>query len=269
MLYSNFANKLANQLNYYNLPFAVLQETNDIWLRDFMPVQVGVNQFVQFSLTKEYYHPKDRHKQTDPAPICKSLGIDPYIPKYNNKPIYLDGGNVIRGHNMAIITRKVLADNDIPEDELIKILREVLQVEKIILIPKETGDDTGHSDGMVRIFDERTVLANDYSNADVSQSFKDRFYRTLKRSGVEVLLIPYRPVYERIDGYWSASGCYINYLQVGEKIFLPTFEDPVNDEMAIHRFGEIFGQENIIPVQSNEIAKGGGILNCLSWEMVP
>jgi agmatine deiminase len=227
-----------------------------------------VNQFIQFSLTKDYYHPKDRHKKTDPAPICRFLGIDPFIPKYKNKPIYLDGGNVIRGHNMAIITRKVLADNDIPEAELTKILREVLQVEKVIMIPKETGDDTGHSDGMVRILNERTVLANDYSNADVSQRFKDRFYKTLNRSGLDVLLVPYHPVYERIDGYWSASGCYINFLQVGEKIFLPTFDDPVNDEKAIQRFGEIFGQVNIIPVPSREIAMGGGVLNCLSWEIV-
>jgi agmatine/peptidylarginine deiminase len=57
-------------------------------------------------------------------------------------------------------------------------------------------------------------------------------------------------------------------LQVGGKIFLPIFDDPANDDAAIKRFGEIFGPSNIIPVPSSEIALGGGVLNCLSWEIL-
>jgi agmatine deiminase len=250
----------------------ILDNTNDIWLRDFMPIHTGKNQFVQFTLAKDYYLKKDRHKATDPATICEYLGIDPITPIYNGMPIYLDGGNVIRGYGNAIMTDKVFKDNGITHlidrRAFAKILKEWLQVEQIIFIPGEPYDQTKHADGMVRFVDSKTVVANDFATVNVSQSFRERFYGTLSGSGLEVLVVPYHPVNDRVNGYQSAKGCYINYLQVGGKIFLPIFDDPANDDAAIKRFGEIFGPSNIIPVPSSEIALGGGVLNCLSWEIL-
>ena len=231
-----------------------------------MPVQVGSNDFAQFTLTRDYYRKKDRHKQTDPAPICVALGINPTPIIYNGVPVYLDGGNVIRGFGKAIITEKVFKNNAIPKAVLTDILLNALKVEQIIIIPKEPYDQAGHSDGMVRFVDEHTVVANDYSKIDVSQGFQDRFYGSLADAGLEVLLVPYHPVNQKVDGLYVALGCYINFLQVGDKIFLPTFDEPVNDEVAIQRFGEIFGVSNIIPVPSRDLAMGGGVLNCASWE---
>ena len=264
----NFKNRLAKKgIALQFLPF-----TNDIWLRDFMPIQTGKNQFVQFTLTKDYYLKKDLHKATDPAPICTYLGIDPITPIYNGMPIYLDGGNVIRGYGKAIMTDKVFKDNGITHRidraAFANILKEVLQVEQIIFIPGEPYDQTKHADGMVRFVDSKTVVANDFAIVNVSQSFRERFYGTLSGSGLDVLAVPYHPVNDRINGYQSAKGCYINYLQVGDKIFLPTFNDSINDEAAINRFSGIFGPSNIIPVPSSEIAVCGGVLNCLSWEII-
>lgn len=232
-----------------------------------MPIQIGNNQFAQFTLTKDYYQKNETHKNTDPAPICKALGINPTPILYNGMPIQLDGGNVIRGFGKAIITEKVFKDNDIPRNTLISFLAEKLQVEKIIVIPKEPYDQAGHSDGMVRFFDEHTVVANDYSKIDVSQGFKDRFYGSLAGAGLDVLLVPYNPVDFKVDGLCVALGCYINFLQVENKIFLPTFDDPANDDLAIHRFCEIFGVAIIIPVPSKDLSMSGGVLNCCSWEI--
>ncbi|MEI7501368.1 MAG: agmatine deiminase family protein [Bacteroidota bacterium] len=249
-----------------------MDETKDIWIRDFLPIQTGKDQFVQFTLTKDYYLKKDRHKATDPAPICTYLGIDPITPIYNSMPIYLDGGNVIRGYGKAIMTDKVFKDNGIAhridQAAFANILKEVLRVEQIIFIPGEPYDQTKHADGMVRFVDSKTVVANDFATVNVSQSFRERFYGTLSGSGLDVLAVPYHHVNDRKNGYQSARGCYINYLQVEEKIFIPTFDDPTNDAVAIKRFGEIFGPSNIIPVPSIEIAMGGGVLNCLSWEIL-
>ncbi len=253
------------------MEFAVLSDPKDQWLRDFMPIQTGKNQFVQFTLTKDYYLKKDRKKTTDPAPICTYLGIEPITPTYNGLPIYLDGGNVIRGYGKAIMTEKVFKDNGIMHHTdraaFANILKEVLRVEQVVFIPGEPYDQTKHADGMVRFVDSKTVVANDYATVNVSQRFRERFYGALSGSGLDVWPVPYHAVKDRINGYQSASGCYINCLQVGDKVFLPTFDDPENDDEAIKRFGEIFGPSNIIPVPSGEIAKGGGVLNCLSWEI--
>lgn len=262
-----FANGLQCHLAPHSINYLFLSGTCDLWIRDVLPIQVRSNLFAQFTLTRDYYRKNEIHKQTDPAPICKALGINPSPIIYNGTPIYLDGGNVIRGFGKAIITEKVFKDNDIPRETLTSFLAEKLQVEKIIIIPKEPYDQAGHSDGMVRFVDEHTVVANDYSKIDVSQGFKDRFYGSLAGSGLDVLLVPYNPVEQRVNGLWVALGCYINFLQVEDKIFLPTFDDPANDEAAIQRFGEIFGAAHVIPVPSRDLAMGGGVLNCASWEI--
>lgn len=254
-------------LKQNSIPTQFLGSTKDKWCRDFLPIQIGSNQFAQFTLTKDYYRKNEIHKQTDPAPICNALGISPTPILYDGASVYLDGGNVIRGYGKAIITEKVFKDNDIPRETLTCFLADRLQVEKIIIIPKEPYDQAGHSDGMVRFVDEHTVVANDYSKIDVSQGFKDRFYGSLAGSGLDVLMVPYNPVELKVDGLCVALGCYINFLQVGEKIFLPTFDDPANDEAAIQRFGEIFGAVHVVSVPSRDLAMGGGVLNCASWEI--
>lgn len=264
---STFAESFTGVLRDNGVNPVFLDDTNDLWLRDFMPIQVSPNKFCQFALTKDYYYKKDRHKITDPAPVCKALGIEPIPIKYNGVPVYIDGGNVIRGYGKAILTEKVFDDNDVPPDILEGILKEALQVEKIIFIPVESDDYTGHSDGYARFVDERTIVANNYTKIDVPESFKDRFYGALADGGLEVLPVPYNPSDESIDGYSVATGCYINFLKVGDKVFLPNFNDPANDDEAIKRFGEIFGMNNVIPVPSLEIALGGGVLNCATWEI--
>lgn len=264
--YLEFWKTFESILMAHSIPNILLNRTKDIWSRDFMPIQIGENEFVQFSLTRDYYQKEDEHLKTDPAPICNELGITPIIAKYNGKSIYLDGGNVIRSFDAAIICDKIFTDNEIPQNKLVDILGEVLRVEKVIIIPQEPDDYTGHADGMVRFLDKRTVIANDYSKIYPGKGFKDKFYDSLKSAGIDVLLVPYKPV-ESYEYYQPATGVYINYLQVGNKVFLPTFDDEPNDQAAISRFGEIFGPGNIIPVPCSEIANLGGCLNCVSWEI--
>jgi len=49
-------------------------------------------------------------------------------------------------------------------------------------------------------------------------------------------------------------------------IFLPVF-GLLEDEPALEKLSSIF-KEKILPVPSNEIAKEGGVLNCISWNII-
>lgn len=62
----------------------------------------------------------------------------------------------------------------------------------------------------------------------------------------------------------SAVGCYLNYLATEKSIFLPVFGVDTDNE-AIELAKNIF-DKTIIPVNINEIAEYGGLLNCISWE---
>ena len=118
-----------NIFTEHGIKHQFLLDTNDIWCRDYMPIQLGNNQFVQFKLTNDYYYKKTVINALTLPPSAKLLELTQSYPTYEGKPIYLDGGNVILNpsRTMAIITEKVFADNEIPCDILAGILQEVIQ----------------------------------------------------------------------------------------------------------------------------------------------
>ena len=111
LILSSLLNKVVNTIWVENFTTIIQRhtdiqirfiETNDIWCRDFLPIQVGDNKFVQFSLTKDYYPKRLIHQKTDTSPIYNELGIEPVTTIYKGLPIYLDGGNVIRSSTKSL-----------------------------------------------------------------------------------------------------------------------------------------------------------------------
>ncbi len=115
---------------------------------------------------------------------------------------------------------------------------------------------TGHADGMVRFVDENTVV----TNAPLSPyGFETKVKKSLQNYGFNVIDFPYFD--SKGD---SAVGCYLNFLETEQAIFLPVF-DVETDNIALDTAKSLF-DKTIIPVNINEIAIKGGLLNCISWE---
>ena len=81
--------------------------------------------------------------------------------------------------------------------------------------------------------------------------------------------------YEQLDygeGYHGINDwAYLNFLQVGNMILMPTVEKPDVDAKAQKQLESIFKCE-VIPVPLLSIVKangkyGGGALNCISWNI--
>ena len=87
-----------------------------------------------------------------------------------------------------------------------------------------------------------------------------RIKRVLRTYHIQVVDFPY--FYSPKD---SAVGCYLNFLETETCIFLPVFNVAM-DEEAVAQAQDIFSKP-VVPVCINEIAKQGGVLNCISWEM--
>ena len=62
----------------------------------------------------------------------------------------------------------------------------------------------------------------------------------------------------------SAVGCYLNFLETEQALFLPVFGVDMDSE-AIETAEAMF-KKTVVPVNVNEIAAQGGVLNCISWE---
>ncbi|MDF2157292.1 agmatine deiminase family protein [Algoriphagus sp. CAU 1675] len=256
--YPEFYARLEKELKEQKVDFDFLPGTKDVWAVDYMPIQVG-DRFIQFRYDPGYLKPQTFHKTiSDVDAICAALGIETVKPD-----IVLDGGNLVRSQHQAILTNRVFQDNpDWDRKKLLFQIQDLLELDRIILIPEQPGDYTGHADGMVRFIDEHTLLANDFSREE--KEFYEAFEIALHNTGLEVVYLPYN-VYQNPNNNY-ANGDYINYLQMRQGIFVPTFGLP-EDEKAIQVIETCFPDQKIIPIESNDLAKDGGILNCISWNI--
>jgi agmatine deiminase len=232
--------------------------TKDIWCRDYMPIQLSSDRFVQFRYDPDYLK-DDPQLRTDDGGSLTDLS------DYQRSDLVIDGGNVVRGDDTVILTDKVYRENlGIERPRLRDELRRILEVERLVVIPKEPFDIIGHSDGIVRFVDETTFLVNDYREVD--PDFGEKLAGSLRRHGFEMIAFPYRPTGKVLDGIASAEGVYINFLQVEGLIVCPIFQ-AAEDERALRFLEQVFPRSRILPFDCRELATGGGVLNCVTWNI--
>ena len=219
-----------------------------------MPVKTKSGKYVSFRYEPSYL---------DGSPELRTDFRRDIVPNFDFKnlvytDINLDGGNVVfsPSKEKVIISDRVFSENPEYDKNTLLLELEKLLEASVLIIPSLKSDMTGHADGMVCFVDENTVV----TNAPLSPyGFETKVKKSLQNYGFNVVDFPY--FYSKGD---SAVGCYLNYLATEKSIFLPVFGVDTDNE-AIEFVKNIF-DKIIIPVNINEIAKYGGLLNCISWE---
>src|SRR5687768_8332324 len=97
--------KIKSLLDKHRVHNGLLKGTKDIWCRDYMPVQIQENQFVQFRYEPSYLK-ECLHLQSIPKAVLAHNDIQA---RYSD--INLDGGNVLRWSDRAIITDRIFEEN--------------------------------------------------------------------------------------------------------------------------------------------------------------
>ena len=256
--FCNSASSLVDILSSNGIPQKQLTATQDIWCRDYMPVQADSELFVQFRYEPSYLQ-DELELQSDPKKVCKANGITPQFSKIN-----IDGGNVVNWTDKVILTDRIFDENPAytNRSKLISEL-EMLFQSQVIIIPQIKSDMTGHADGMVRFVDRDTILGN--SRKDEYKYWREGMNKVLKEHGLNYIDIPFLEHKENKHPY-HAIGCYINYLEVQDLIVLPVFEVENNrDEEVLNLFFQIFPDRKIETINYNEIGLFGGLLNCTTW----
>lgn len=252
--YKPAADRMFAALDLLNIKYKLLNNTKDIWLRDYMPIRTNSGKYISFRYEPSYLANNSQLRTNFKTDIAPSFKVDNLV--YTD--INLDGGNVVfsPSKEKVIISDRVFSENHgISEAELTAKLEKLLEA-SLIIIPSLKSDMTGHADGMVRFVGENIVV----TNAPLSPyGFETKVKKSLQNYGFNVIDFPY--FYSKGD---SAVGCYLNYLETEKSIFLPVFGVDTDNE-AINKAKSIF-DKTIIPININEIAEDGGLLNCISWE---
>src|SRR5262249_27002669 len=135
-----------------------IPDTRDIWCRDYMPVQLAPRRFVQFRYAPDYLRGYE-DLLTPPEGVARCCAGN----EHRRSDIVLDGGNVVRRHDSALVTDKIYRENrHHPRSELRRLLAGALEVARLTVIPTEPGDRLGHADGVLRFIDDGRVVVNDY-----------------------------------------------------------------------------------------------------------
>lgn len=194
------ADRMFAALDLFNIKYKLLNNTKDIWLRDFMPIKTKSGKYISFRYEPSYLanNPQLRTNfKTDIAPH--------FVLPVTYSNINLDGGNVVfsPSKTKAVITDRVFSENPEYDKNTLLLELEKLLEASLIIIPSLKSDMTGHADGMVRFVNENTVVAN----APLSPfGFETKVKKALQNHGIEVLDFPY------FDSNGdSAIGCYLNF----------------------------------------------------------
>lgn len=237
-----------------DIPFKIMKRTNDIWARDYMPIQIYDNRFVQYSYNPDYLQEKqeDRESITDVDAVCQEIGIECV-----KTDLIIDGGNVVKAGQYIIMTEKVYKENpNLTPAEIRNQLRKLFHCD-LIMLPWDKNEKYGHADGIVKAIDDHTVLLTNY--ADYDSQTAERFSKILSQY-FDVKTLHYSETSNDLN--WA----YINFLRVGDVIILPGLNIP-EDQQALQQIKRYYPSCKVVQIDSSEVVKKDGALNCITWNI--
>lgn len=278
----------------------LLYNTMDVWARDYMPVQLTKDIYLSYTYKPDYlenYPECVTNWQLHHVHTQRQLAKDEHFEfKVVQMPIILDGGNVVKavvnGNPCFIMCKKVLEENNVTEEEFDNWWHQWWNDNfdgtkmDYVLLPWEGPkvNPIGHADGMVRYIEENRVLLTNYGDYN-DLNFPASLYKSkLEEIGFDVEELSFKGYFDyKTDKMFrmlfDSSWCYINYLQIGNRILIPSLGYDKLDNEALRQIDAVFNSKKhiadvlLIDVDMTPIVaemgsgqqNSGGALNCLTW----
>ena len=250
-------NKITDILDRHAIGYDYIFHTKTIWCRDYLPVQITRDQFVQFQHHPSYLvaHP---HLLTSVANTDLPGNIYP-----SRSSIILDGSHIVHYMDQVLITNRVFQDNpDRKPQALLEELSSILHA-RITVIPRINYDLTGHASRYVRFLDRSTLIGYDLKTS--YRYWTKGMKNILDEYGLHYINMPY---FRHSDKHYKHNviGQYMNYLEVDHLIIFPIFEVPGNKDHEAMALMEVLYPDRILePVVLPNISLDGIGLNQLCW----
>lgn len=161
-----FYQRLKDLLNGMGIESKELKSTNDYWARDYMPIQLGENEFLKYRYYPDYLV-KRKNKSyietiTDAAKVLRCMGIS-----YRSTNLIIDGGNMVPCGPYIVMTDKVFVENGYAKGDMnFKFLLESELGHPVIIIPWTPHEDDvyGHSDGFIKWCGDNRILMGNHGD---------------------------------------------------------------------------------------------------------
>ncbi|UGY24361.1 agmatine deiminase family protein [Bradyrhizobium septentrionale] len=256
----------------------VVQAIDDVWMRDTGPVfvrdpsgQLGAVGFNFNGWGNKQRHALDAEVAANVARAAKAVFI--------KARLVLEGGGIeVDGEGTAIITEScVLNPNRNPgvsRDECEAELSRLLGLDKIIWLPGIAGKDItdGHTDFYARFASPGVVVAGLEMDPSSFDHAVTRRHLDLLRGAVDakgrrlevVVLQGPSTVRPKVNKDFAAG--YINFYVCNGAVIAPEFGDAIADRNARDTLRALFPDREIIQLNIDGIAAGGGGIHCTTQQ---
>lgn len=256
-----------------------IRPVDDLWMRDTGPVfvrnQAGKLAGVDFNFNG--WGDKQAHAQD--AKVAAFVAQTSKVPRQTTKLVLEGGGLEVDGAGTAIITESCVLNanrnpglsNQACEAELMQLLG----LGKIIWLPGIADRDItdGHTDFYARFAAPGVVVAGlDEDPASYDHTVTQRHLEILRqatdargqRLRVEVLKAP-QSIRKTFENKEFAAG-YINFYVCNGAVIGPQFGDTRADANAHALMRELFPRREVVQLNIDAIAAGGGGIHCTTQQ---
>jgi len=258
----------------------IKEEFNDTWVRDYGPLSLErenralLADFIfngwggKFEATKDNLVTKNLHKKG-------FFGNTP-LKSYN---FVLEGGAIESDGKGTILTTKSCLLNpnrngDISLKEVEEVLKNSLGAKRVLWIENSylEGDDTdGHIDMLARFISFDTIAyikcedSNDIHYKSLLEMEKE--LKSLRMAdGRRYNLIPLPFTEPKYKNNRRLPTSYANFLITNKAVIVPSYQSP-KDKEAREIFKRLFGDREIILIDSLKLVEQGGSIHCSTMQV--
>lgn len=257
--------RLTKLLDEMEIEWGEVKGTKDIWIRDYMPIQLSDDRFLVYKYDPDYLRDSGEKYLTDSYTISEGV-LEHCEKRYYD--IKLDGGNIVTCGDYRVLTDKVFQENGVKKYNIGfgSYINGIFDSRVIFLPwhcdnPHEPNVDVyGHADGLIHWTGDNRVLMSNHRDSFPEEA--DEIKKRLETAGFEVIEMLFDVPNPIRDFNWA----YINYLEVGNKIIVPTFGIP-EDKQALMYIREANPNSIVRGFRMRDIARNGGALHCITWNI--
>lgn len=256
-------------------------ETNDTWTRDYGPITIekkGKIIVEDFKFNGWGLKFAACHDNLVTGKLCKSNLIT--AERENRLGFVLEGGSLeTDGEGILLTTTRCLEspnrNGDLSRNQIEARLAEWLGIKKFLWLEHGAleGDDTdSHIDTLARMAPYNTIIytgCQDITDSHFGELNKMKHeieaFTTSEGNKFNLVELPLpSPIYDEEGSRLPAT--YANYLVTPQAVFMPSYNQPLNDATAKGILEAIFEKE-VIPVDCTPLIKQHGSLHCATMQI--
>lgn len=275
----------ANFLKSCNDDYLILLEANynDTWTRDYGPIAVIKDdrlRALDFGFNGWGLKFASDEDNLVNLHLSEKYVIMPATYR-NERSFVLEGGSIeTDGEGTLLTTTRCLCspnrNGGLTKKEAEEMLRERLGVSHVLFLDYGAleGDDTdSHIDTLARLAPDNTILftgCRDIDDTHFEELLKMRAQLTMFRNmeGLPFNLIEL-PLPDAIydENGERLPATYANYLVTDSVVFMPTYRQPINDNLALQTLKIAFPGHRIVGIDCMTLIKQHGSLHCATMQI--